>query len=96
MGPRLDDDLDALGLHLLQFAVVLLRRRGRFFPFGAVVWADDGETQLVAAPPDAAAADDPAGLLDALVAELRGEAAAGSRLAAAGTCVDVGAGGRRG
>ncbi len=69
-------------------AVELLRRRGRFFPFGGVIWVDDGAEQLVAAPPEKAGAADPGGLLDALVAELR-EEAAGGRVRAAGTCVDV-------
>ena len=69
-------------------AVELLRRKGRFFPFGGVIWVDDGAEQLVAAPPEKAAATDPGGLLDALVAELR-EEAAGGRVRAAGTCVDV-------
>jgi len=69
-------------------AVELLRRRGRFFPFGGVIWAADGREQLVAAPPDKADAKDPGGLLDGLVAELKTEAA-GGRVRAAGTCVDV-------
>ena len=69
-------------------AVELLRRRGRFFPFGGVIWADTGAEQLVAAPPERADATDPGGLLDALVAELRAEAVEG-RVRAAGTCVDV-------
>ncbi len=69
-------------------AVELLRRRGRFFPFGGVVWADAGAEQLVAAPPDKADSKDPGGLLGALVAELREEAVSG-RVRAAGTCVDV-------
>ncbi len=69
-------------------AIVLLRRKGRFFPFGGVIWLEDGTEQLVAAPPEKADAADPGGLLDALVAELR-EEASGGRLRAAGTCVDV-------
>jgi len=69
-------------------AVELLRRKGRFFPFGGVIWVEGGVEQLVAAPPEKAGARDPGGLLDALVAELRDEAA-GGRVRAAGTCVDV-------
>jgi len=69
-------------------AVELLRRRGRFFPFGGVIWAADGSEQLAAAPPEKADAKDPGGLLDALVVELRNEAA-GGRVRAAGTCVDI-------
>lgn len=65
-----------------------MHKRGRFFPFGGVIWADSGLEQLVAAPPNQAGARDAGGLLDALVVELRNEAGAG-RLRAAGTCVDV-------
>jgi hypothetical protein len=83
-----EDDLERLARLLFGLAVELLRKRGRFFPFGGVVWADSGAEQLVAAPPDKADPDDPGGLLDALVAELRGEVDQG-RVRAAGTCVDV-------
>jgi len=83
-----DDDLERLARLLFGMAVELLRRRGRFFPFGGVVWAETGAEQLVAAPPDGASAKDPEGLLDALVSELRKEAEDG-RLRAAGTCVGV-------
>jgi hypothetical protein len=83
-----DDDLDRLARLLFGMAVELLRRRGRFFPFGGVIWVENGAEQLVAAPPEKADAKDPGGLLDALVAELRSEAADG-RVRAAGTCVDV-------
>ncbi len=83
-----EDDLERLARLLFGLAVELLRRRGRFFPFGGVVWSENGAEQLVAAPPDGADAKDPAGLLDAVVAELRAEAA-GGRVRAAGTCVDV-------
>jgi len=83
-----DDDLERLARLLFGLAGELLRRRGRFFPFGGVIWAEGGAEQLVAAPPDQASAKDPGGLLDALVAELASEAAAG-RLRAAGTCVGV-------
>ncbi len=82
------DDLERLARLLFGMAVELLRRRGRFFPFGGVIWVDGGAEQLVAAPPEKADAKDPGGLLDALVAELRDEAA-GGRVRAAGTCVDV-------
>ena len=67
-------------------AVQLLRRKGRFFPFGGVIWSDGGAEQLVAAPPGRA--KDAEGLLDALVAELRSEVAGGA-VRAAGTCIDV-------
>ena len=83
-----DDDLERLARLLFGLAEELLRRRGRFFPFGGVIWAEGGAEQLVAAPPNQASAKDPGGLLDALVAELRTEAE-GGRLRAAGTCVDV-------
>ncbi len=83
-----DHDLERLARLLFGLAGELLRRRGRFFPFGGVIWAEGGAEQLVAAPPNQASAKDPGGLLDALVAELASEAAAG-RLRAAGTCVDV-------
>jgi hypothetical protein len=73
---------------VLEFAVLLLRKKGRFFPFGAVVWADSAEVQLAAAPADRAPANDPAGLLQALVTELAVEAEAG-RIRAAATCADV-------
>jgi len=82
------DDLERLARLLFGMAAELLRRRGRFFPFGGVIWAEGGNEQLAAAPPEKADAKDPGGLLDALVAELREEAASG-RLRAAGTCVDV-------
>ena len=81
-------DLERLTTLLFDLAVELLRRKGRFFPFGGVVWVADGTEQLVAAPPEKADARDPGGLLDALVAELR-EEAAGGRLRAAATCVGV-------
>ncbi len=71
-------------------AIELLRRKGRFFPFGGVIWVEGGAEQLVAAPPEKADASDPGGLLAALVAELR-EEAVGGRVRAAGTCVDVAA-----
>lgn len=83
-----EDDLERLARLLFGMAVELLRRRGRFFPFGGVIWSDGGAEQLVAAPPDREGAKDASGLLDALVDELRAEAAAG-RVRAAGTCVDV-------
>jgi len=83
-----EDDLERLARLLFGMAVELLRKRGRFFPFGGVIWAEDGREQLAAAPPDKADAKDPGGLLEALVAELRAEAAEG-RLRAAGTCVGV-------
>jgi len=82
------DDLERLARLLFDMALELLRKKGRFFPFGAVVWAEDGREQLVAAPPDKADAKDPGGLLEALVVELQAEAA-GGRLRAAGTCVGV-------
>ena len=66
----------------------LLRKKGRFFPFGAVVWAEGGGLQLAAAPADKAAANDPGSLLDRLVEELRSQAEDGL-IRAAGTCVDV-------
>jgi hypothetical protein len=68
--------------------VVLLRRKGRFFPFGAVVWADSGDVQLAGAPAERGAANDPGALLDALVTELTQEAGAG-KIRAAATCGDV-------
>jgi len=83
-----DHDLERLARLLFGLAGELLRRRGRFFPFGGVIWAEGGAEQLVAAPPNQASAKDPGGLLDSLVAELATEASAG-RLRAAGTCVDV-------
>jgi hypothetical protein len=83
-----EDDLERLARLLFGMAVELLRRRGRFFPFGGVIWSDTGAEQLVAAPPEKADAKDPAGLLDALVAELQEEVDQG-RVRAAGTCVDV-------
>ena len=83
-----EDDLERLARLLFGLAGELLRRRGRFFPFGGVIWAQDGSEQLAAAPPNQASAKDPGGLLDALVAELCSEAEAG-RIRAAGTCVDV-------
>ena len=83
------DDLERLARLLFGLAVELLRKRGRFFPFGGVIWSADGTEPLVAAPPDKADAKDPGGLLDALVAELRLEAGDG-RLRAAATCVGVG------
>ena len=82
------DDLERLARLLFGMAVELLRRKGRFFPFGGVIWSADGAEQLVAAPPERADAKDPGGLLDALVAELRTEAEGGT-IRAAGTCVDV-------
>jgi len=81
-----EDDLERLARLLFGMAVELLRRRGRFFPFGGVIWSEGGAEQLVAAPPEEG--KDASGLLDALVGELRAEAAAG-RVRAAGTCVDV-------
>ena len=83
-----DDDLERLARLLFGLAVELLRKRGRFFPFGGVIWAEDGAEQLVAAPPDKADAKDPGGLLEALVDELQSLAREG-RLRAAATCVDV-------
>ncbi len=83
-----EDDLERLARLLFGMAVELLRRRGRFFPFGGVIWTDTGAEQLVAAPPDRAEGKDAAALLDALVAELQLETGAG-RVRAAGTCVDV-------
>ena len=83
-----EDDLERLARLLFGLAVELLRKRGRFFPFGGVIWAEDGAEQLVAAPPDKADGKDPGGLLDALVEELQTQAGAG-RIRAAGTCVDV-------
>ncbi len=68
--------------------MVLLRRKGRFFPFGGVIWADTGAEQLVAAPPAQADRHDPTALFDALVAELAAEVERG-RARAAGTCVDL-------
>ncbi len=82
------DDLERLARLLFGLAEELLRKRGRFFPFGGVIWAEDGTEQLVAAPPDRAEAKDPGGLLEALVTELRAEAE-GGRLRAAATCVGV-------
>src|SRR5215207_3011937 len=66
-----EDDLERLARLLFGMAVELLRKRGRFFPFGGVIWAENGAEQLVAAPPEGADAKDPGGLLDALVVELR-------------------------
>jgi len=83
-----EDDLERLARLLFGMAVELLRRKGRFFPFGGVIWAENGAEQLVAAPPSKAGAKDPGGLLDSLVAELRSEAQDGG-IRAAGTCVDV-------
>jgi hypothetical protein len=81
-----DPAIDELLATLFTFAVGLLRRKGRFYPFGAVL-RDEGP-QLVAAPPDAAGSSDAAGLLDALLAELRTMTEA-ERLLAAGTCADI-------
>jgi hypothetical protein len=67
---------------------VLLRRKGRFFPFGAVVWAGSGELQLAAAPAERGTPKDPGALLDALVAELTEDARAG-KIRAAATCGDL-------
>jgi hypothetical protein len=81
-----DPALDELLATLFTFAVGLLRRKGRFYPFGAVL-REEGP-QLVAAPPNAAGSGDAAGLLEALLAELR-TMAESERLLAAGTCVDI-------
>ena len=82
----LDPARDEVLASMFTFAVGLLRRKGRFYPFGAVL-REQG-VQLVAAPPDAAGSNDPAGLLDALVDELRAMAHS-ERLLAAGTCADI-------
>ena len=81
-----DPALDELLATLFTFAVGLLRKKGRFYPFG-VVLREEGP-QIVAAPPDAAAGNDAAGLLDALVTELR-TMTENERLLAAGTCADI-------
>lgn len=83
-----DDDLERLARLLFGMGVQLLRRRGRFFPFGGVIWSDDGREQLVAAPPDKADAKEPDALLEALLDELRSQADRG-QVRAAGTCIDV-------
>ncbi len=73
---------------MFAMAVHLLRRKGRFWPFGAVVWSD-GECQLAAAPVDAGERF-PAvqSLRDGLIEELRAEAA-GGRIRAAGLATDA-------
>lgn len=81
------DDMERLARSLLDLGLDLLKRKRRFFPFGAVVWVD-GELQLAAAP---TRADDgrklrtDAELLAALEAELGADVGAG-RARAAGVC----------
>jgi hypothetical protein len=86
--PGPDDSLLRLELELFAMAVHLLRRKGRFWPFGAVVWSD-GECQLAAAPVETGERFPPAQTLrDRLIEELRAEAAAG-RIQAAGLAADA-------
>src|SRR5947209_15890054 len=79
-------DLNELLPVLFEFAQLMLRRAGEFFPFGAAI-TNDGQIQSVGGytgdehPPSQE-------VIDLLVAAFQRDAAAG-KLRAAGICLDV-------